>query len=427
MQLTSPIESAIVDRAIRPCVATTEIDASKARGETGVAAAGLVQRATSLIPKLRERAERAEELRRVPDETIRDFHDAGFFRVVQPSRVGGHQQHPRIFFDVCSEIAQGCASSAWVLSNLAIHHQFMASWPLAAQEEVWGPSPDTLIGSSYIFTRGTAHKTSDGYLLSGQWPFSSGIDHCAWCVVGATTTDDDAFVAPHQRYFLIPRADYAILDTWHVVGLRATGSQDVRVAEVFVPSYRTVALTEVTSGNAPGLAVNPGTLFRLPMQSTGGFVLLPTLYGAARASANEYVERSRSRTTTVGSKSQAELPGVQDRVANVEACLDTAVLIAHQGWNDAMQRLEAQPTIDAELGVRLRRDSAFAARLIVQAMDQVFAGCGGAGIYESSAVQRLWRDVHAGAAQFGLQWDVSGPAYGRVRLGLPSGLPGLGA
>jgi len=387
----------------------------------------LLQRATDLVPALRERASLAEEQRRVPEETIQDFHDAGLFRVLQPRRVGGSELHPRAFFDIAAQIAHGCASSAWVLSNLAIHHQFMALWPQAAQDEVWGPSPDTLIGSSYIFARGKARKESGGYVLSGHWPFSSGIDHCEWCVLGANTVDESDPSRVHQRYFLVPRADYAVLDTWRVVGLRATGSNDVRMAEVFVPEYRTVAMDEVIRGEAPGLAVNPGALFRLTMQGTGGFVLLPTLYGAARAAANDYVDGARSRTTTVGAKSQAELPAVQDRVANVEACLDTALMIGHRGWNEAMQRLQTHSIIDGETGARLRRDSAFAARLIVQAMDQVFAGCGGAGLYESSAMQRMWRDVHAGAAQFGLQWDVSGPAYGRVRLGLPSGIAGLGA
>ena len=386
--------------------------------------AELLRRAAALVPALRARAAGAEQLRRIPDETVRDFHAAGVFRALKPKRFGGFEIHPRVFFDICAQVAQGCASSAWVLGNLAYHHQFMALWPERAQQEVWGATPDVLIGSSYIFARGTASKTSEGYVISGQWPFSSGIDPCEWCVLGAMTDEGDGS-SPQQRYFLLPRADYSILDTWHVVGLRATGSNDVLAKDVFVPAYRTVAFSDTTSGTAPGLALNSGPLSRLPMQGVGGFVLLPVLYGAARAAADDYVERSRSRKTLVGSRSQAELPGVQDRVANVEARLDTALLIAHRSWNDVIECLHKQRAVDGRLATRLRRDSAFAARLVVQAMDDVFAGCGGAGLSEGSMIQRMWRDVHAGAAQFGLQWDVSGPAYGRVRLGLPSGMPGL--
>ncbi len=389
-------------------------------------ASELLQRARQLRPVLRQRAPHAEQLRRVPDDTVRDFHDAGLFRALQPARLGGSELHPAEFFDICAEIAGGCASSAWVLSNLAYHHQFLALWPDQAQQEVWGPSPNTLVGSSYIFARGIARKSEGGYELEGRWPFSSGIHPCSWCVLGAMTTDA-AGEAPHARYFLVPREDYEILDTWHVMGLRGTGSHDVAIGKTFVPGHRTLSFDEIAAGQAPGLAVNPGALYRLTMQGTGGFVLLPILYGAARAAADDYIERVRQRKTTVGSRSQADLPGVQDRVANVEARLDAALLIAHKSWRDAIDALAHQPTIDGPLSARLRRDSAFCARLVTQAMDLVFAGTGGAGLQESDGIQRMWRDVHAGAAQFGLQWDVSGPAYGRVRLGLPSGMPGLGA
>ncbi|WP_395353075.1 hypothetical protein [Variovorax sp. UC122_21] len=86
----------------------------------------------------------------MPDETIDDFHRAGLFRALQPARAGGAELHPADFFDICAEVAQGCASSAWVLSNLAYHHQFLALWPDRAQQEVWGPSP----------TRWSAPRTS---------------------------------------------------------------------------------------------------------------------------------------------------------------------------------------------------------------------------------------------------------------------------
>ncbi len=391
-----------------------------------VTGAALLARALALVPTLGERASSTEALRRVPDETIADFHAAGLFRALQPARVGGAELHPAAFFDICAEVARGCASSAWVLSNLAYHHQFLALWPEEAQQEVWGPSPDTLVGSSYIFARGTARRSGGGYVLEGQWPFSSGIDPCAWCVLGAMTSEDDGS-PPHPRYFLLPRTDYSVLDTWHVVGLRGTGSKDVRAQGVFVPAYRSISFNEAVEGQAPGLAVNPGALFRLTMQGAGGFVLLPVLYGAARAAADEYIARARGRKTTVGGRSQADLPGVQDRVANVEALLDAVLLIAHRNWRDAMNWLDGHAVVDGALAARMRRDSAYCARLVVEAMDLVFAGTGGAGLQESDPIQRMWRDVHAGAAQFGLQWDVSGPAYGRVRLGLPSGMPGLGA
>lgn len=60
----------------------------------------LVARAQALKPVLAARGPQADELRRVPDETIADFRDAGFFRMLQPARWGGLEVEPRTFFDV---------------------------------------------------------------------------------------------------------------------------------------------------------------------------------------------------------------------------------------------------------------------------------------------------------------------------------------
>lgn len=385
----------------------------------------MIEAARAMIPRLRGRAAQTEALRRVPNETIEDFHEAGLFRILQPARVGGYEFHPSIYIDVCGEVARGCASSSWVLANLAAHHMFMAYWHPDAQDDVWGPSPDTLIGSSYIFSAGHAERVPGGYKVSGRWPFSSGIDPCQWTVVGASLPVEGSADKRENRYFLLPRADYEIVDTWHVVGLRGTGSKDLEIDGAFVPEHRTLPFAQSHDGTAPGLAVNPGPLFRMPMHGSGGFTLLATLYGAARSAVEEYVDMTRSRGARVSGKGFAEMTAVQTRIAEADACLDTVELITRAAYDSAYGCLQTQRSIDPRISIRLKRDSAFAARLCVTAVDLIFAGFGGGGLFESHPVQRIWRDVHAGAAQFGLQWDIAAPAYGRTRVGLPSGLPGL--
>ena len=395
------------------------------RADCPVARQHVIESARAMIPRLRERAAETEKLRRVPDATIEEFHQAGLFRILQPHRVGGFEFHPSIYLDVCGEIARGCASSSWVLANLAAHHLFMALWDPRAQDDVWDPSPDTLIGSSYIFTAGRADRVPGGYIVSGHWPFSSGIDPCQWTVVGAGVPAENGAERPEHRYFLLPRADYEIIDTWHVVGLRGTGSKDLVIDKVFVPDYRTLPFAQTHDGTAPGLAINPGPLFRLSMHGSGGFTLLATLYGAARSAVEEYVTTTRSRSARVSGKGFADMTAVQTRIAEADAHLDTVELITRAAYDSAYGCLRTEPSVDPRISIRLKRDSAFAARLCVAAVDMVFAGFGGSALFEDHPVQRIWRDVHAGAAQFGLQWDVAAPAYGRTRIGLPSGLPGF--
>src|SRR4029077_10706155 len=140
----------------------------------------LLARAEALIPVLRERAPHAEELRRLPDETIADLHSTGLFRMLQPARVGGSELPYRALFELTAVIGQGCGSTAWVLANLAAHHWLLAMWHPEAQDEIWGESPDSLISSTLIFARGRARRVEGGYRLSGRWPFSSGVDPSTW-------------------------------------------------------------------------------------------------------------------------------------------------------------------------------------------------------------------------------------------------------
>src|SRR5258708_9124192 len=139
----------------------------------------LLGRATALIPTLRERGRRPDELRRLPDETIADFQESGFFRMLQPRRWGGLEVHPRTFFDVQRTVAHGCPSSAWVLGVIAVHAWQLGLFADGAQDDVWSKNPRTLISSSYAPT-GKVTRVDGGFEGSGRGAFSSGCDHASW-------------------------------------------------------------------------------------------------------------------------------------------------------------------------------------------------------------------------------------------------------
>src|SRR5260221_4124825 len=192
----------------------------------------LRERAERLVPVLRERAAKTEALRRIPDETIADLHRSGLFRMLQPARVGGSDLPYGAFVELAGVIGRGCGSTAWVLNNLASHHWMLGYWPKQAQDEIWSPSPDTLIGSAFIFPGGRARKAQGGYRLSGRWPFSSGVDPSARNIIAAGGPDEQSG-ASEYRGFLLPASDYTAIDTWYVTGLPRTGSKEVLVNAVF--------------------------------------------------------------------------------------------------------------------------------------------------------------------------------------------------
>src|SRR5882757_103490 len=155
-------------------------DASPPGGPGTDGYAAKVACARALIPILRERASRTEELRRLPPETERELHDAGLFRIVQPRRVGGSELDYVALVDCADALAQADASVAWNFANLASHHWMLGMFDRRAQAAVWDKDANVLIASSFIFPAGRATKVDGGYLLNGHWPFSSGVESCDW-------------------------------------------------------------------------------------------------------------------------------------------------------------------------------------------------------------------------------------------------------
>src|SRR5258706_1150790 len=227
--------------------------------------ATLVQAAHDLQPVLRERAAEADKRRTLPEATIQDLHRTGLFRVLQPQRWGGAELDFGIYVEIGAILAAGCASSAWVWANLVSHHWMLAYWPEPAQTELWTQDPDMLIGSALVFPAGQATPVDGGYTISGRWPFSSGIDHSSWIMVGAMVARDGK--PPESRFFLVPPQAYAVIDTWHTTGLRGTGSRDVTAKDWFVPEHLTLGALSTRDRSAPGCAVNPAPVFQIPMMA----------------------------------------------------------------------------------------------------------------------------------------------------------------
>jgi 3-hydroxy-9,10-secoandrosta-1,3,5(10)-triene-9,17-dione monooxygenase len=373
--------------------------------------------AEALVPVLRERAPHAEELRRLPDETIADLHRTGLFRILQPGRVGGSELPFRSIVELVAVIGRGCGSTAWVLANLAAHHWLLGMWPQEAQDEIWGESPDNLIGSALIFPRGRAKRVEGGYRLTGRWPYSSGIDAAAWNLFGAIVHDEESGIS-EPRIFLSPASDYTIIDTWHVMGLAGTGSKDVVAQDAFVPEYRSVAVEQITGGPNQGSRVNQSVLYQLPAVSLFAFCIAGVSLGIAQGAIEYFSETTRTRLSNYTGRNLADFNTLQVHLAEAAAITDAAHAVMLSDCNEA-ERIVADGGVPSlEQRARYRRDGAYAATLCTRAVDVLFTASGGGAIYARNPLQRAFRDVHAANAHYTLNWDINGAMYGRVALGL---------
>jgi 3-hydroxy-9,10-secoandrosta-1,3,5(10)-triene-9,17-dione monooxygenase len=375
-----------------------------------------VARARALVPALRERAARTEAERDLSPETMADLHGTGLLRFCQPKRWGGMELGFLSQIDIPAEIARGCASTAWTVSNYAIHHWLLAFYEERAQEEIWGADPDALIASGIAYPQGRGRKVDGGYVVSGHWNFSSGVGPSEWNMLGVVIRDGDRVV--DHRICLLHRSEYEIIDDWQVMGMRATGSRSVKASEVFVPEYRTLSGYQCRgAGDFPGAKVNPSGVYRLPVAMISSHCLAAVAVGNAQAALELSCEHVKARTTSYTGASMRDFQAVQLRVGGAGARIEAARLLLR---NDAVngQRWADEgrvPTVEEKLAVK--RNAAYATTLCTEAVDLLHGMAGANGIYDSHPIQRLFRDAHSLGAHFGFSFDVHGSAWGLVALG----------
>ncbi len=382
--------------------------------------AAMATRAKALIPQLRDRAARTEQLRRLPPETERDLHEAGLFRIVQPKRVGGSEFDYVALVDCAEILGKADASVAWNFANLASHHWMLGMFDKRAQDRVWDKDPNVLIASSFIFPAGRARKVEGGYQLHGRWPFSSGVASCEWNMLASVVFPEDEADGIEYRIFLLHRDQYIIADTWDAAGLRGTGSNDVEVKDAVVADAFSVAVNDLAGGPTPGSAVNPNALYALPAFSLFPFVLSGVALGNAQACLDDYIEVARHRASTSNRAKLGDMQSTQIKIAEASAKIDAARLIMRSRCIEAMADAKRDHIPDMAAKTTFRRDGAFSVNLCTEAVSLLFAASGARGLFTSGALQRQFRDAHAINSHLAFNFDAAGTNYGRVALGLPS-------
>ena len=356
----------------------------------------LLENARAMLPTLRERAADCQQNRKVPDETIRDFHEAGFFKILQAEQYGGYAMDPQVFYAVGLEIARACPSSAWVLGVVAVHNWQLALFDDRAAQDVWGDDPTVLISSSYAPV-GKVTPVEGGFQLSGRWSFSSGCEHCKWVFVGAVVPTEEApFDMVNYRTFLVPIEDYEIVDNWEVVGLQGTGSHDVVVDDVFVPEHRTHKVTDGFHCDNPGNAVNTAPLYRMPFMQVFVRAVCTATLGACEGALEDYIEVARNRVA--GPVPMRDDPNAKRLAAEVKTDIEQMKLVMYRNFDAMMDCTRAGQPIPIEDRVRYRYDSAIVADSCLALSSRMLKAAGSGAIRNDSALLSKHLDILASQA-----------------------------
>ena len=365
-------------------------------------------RAGALLPALAAAENATAAQREVAGENVAALLRAGLTRVLQPGRFGGMQGSFLTFSRIVETLAEACAATAWVYAVLGEHQWIIGCFPEQAQIDVWGADP-MAVASSSLAPRNVARAVDGGYVLSGDFPFSSGSAHAQWAILGAE--------AAGTRYFLVPMSDVDRIDDWHVLGLRGTGSQTLRAADVFVPAHRAVLLSDLLRGTTPGAGAHPDyPLLRAPRDFLTPFSLPPVAFALARRAQALVVPALRARL----SRTHPPPIGTETTlmaIAEADAELDTAHLLLDTRRAEACALVDAGQPIPADVVLRVRRDIAFAQRHVRNGVERLAGELGSDIVYDDSPLQAILRDVLTIATHRVWSWPRAMLPYGQWRLG----------
>jgi 3-hydroxy-9,10-secoandrosta-1,3,5(10)-triene-9,17-dione monooxygenase len=379
---------------------------------SGVTYDEAMRRARECVPLLRERAQKCEEARVLLPENEKLLHETGLFRFHQPRRFGGMELAFVAVVDIVAELARGCPSTAWNVGNLGCHHWILGYYEPETQHELWDENPDVLIASSIALAAGRGRKVEGGFVVSGKWPFSSGVDNSDWNMLAVTVYEENTPV--DWRLCVVPKKDYRIIDTWYAMGMVGTGSKDIEVKEVFVPERRALALARCRGGlEHPGAKLNSGNLFRVPIVASAGHPLSATALGAAEGAFERVKESFTTRVGTYTGAKVGDFQAVQIKLAEARVLIDSATHLMRQSALVFQDKFD----LSIEEKLRLRAQNAYAVRQARQAAEVLWSCYGANAIYTRDPFQRYMRDLMAINQHFSFSFDIAGAAFGTVALG----------
>lgn len=268
----------------------------------------------AFVAALAARAREAEELRRLPQDTLEDLTATGFTDLLVPARYGGRQCEFPALLDPIRAMAHGCTSSAWTIGFFTLHNWMLALFPEQAQREAFADRP--FLAPAPLAPTGRGRPVRDGVRLSGRWSWATGVMHGNWIMVGALCGPDDDL---YPALALLPISDVAVEDVWHTDGMRATGSNDVVIEDAFVPAHRLVRVSDVYAGTAPGAALHDAPTYRWPMVPALALLAAMPALGTAERVAEIYASRLGDRVLAYEGVRQQDKPMAQARLgeANV--------------------------------------------------------------------------------------------------------------
>jgi 3-hydroxy-9,10-secoandrosta-1,3,5(10)-triene-9,17-dione monooxygenase len=345
------------------------------------------------------------EARKMSKEVVDALKECGFFTMLLPKQWGGLERKPQEFFAEQVRIAEADMSTAWAGGIIAVHAFQLALMSEEAQREVYEADPNTLISSSYNPVGARAEMCEGGFMLHGRWGWSSGSDHCTWALLGGVIPGDG------YRTFLVPRNQYDIEDTWDVMGLQGTGSNDVVISDpIFVPDHRTHK--QMDGFNCVNDQDNP--MYDLSWAQTFVRVVNSAAIGALKKAVKVFVESKQGNSTTDMTKFAGDVE-TQERLAKVLNTIGELEAVMYHNF-DKMEAASWKPTLEDR--IMYRYQASIVIDKAIEAIDTLFEVAGGRSVFNGHPLQQLWHDIHIARCHVANNPTTFAHNLGSVALGM---------
>lgn len=346
-------------------------------------------------------APETELQRRLPDQLLSRLRESGLMLAGIPCEVGGLELPPGVALRCAEELARGDASAGWCLSIAATSGLPAAYLPADSRGELFADPLE--IPAGVWAPRGKARPVDGGFVVSGRWPYCSGITHAAVFFAGCIVVG-----GPVPSMIAVPQEELEILDTWHTLGLRGTGSHDAVADELFVPAARVSSLFDGPVVDRP--------LYRFPAFGYFALSIGAAALGNARGTMDEFAELAAHKTGQGSSRTLAQRSATQAAVAAAESSLRAARAMYYGSIEEAWDAAQEKAPVPVALRNGLRLAATHAVRTSADLVRSMFDLAGGAAIYDGSPLQRRFRDAHTATAHFQVN-AASRELPGRILLG----------
>ncbi|WP_187276659.1 acyl-CoA dehydrogenase family protein [Parahaliea maris] len=380
--------------------------------------ATLHQQVEALVPLIEERAPLAEQQRKPDDEVMASLAETGLFRAFVPAAFGGDEIDTDAFIDLGLLISRACTATGWVSTFYMEHNWMLAHFPRQTQQAVFAANGYILAPAS-ISPGGRAEVTEGGYRLSGQWSWGTGVMHADYVLLNAMVEGSEE----GPRLFLLPRSEVTVLDTWYAAGMAATGSNDIKVENIFVPEDYTCVLKDMAVGRGAGLPAKGAERFRHPMMPLLCIAAAIPALGAAQRALELFRARLEGRKLYGMSGKQVDRPSAQILYGEASARVRAAELILR----DVGRRLSAwgrtEEVCPMEERAEMRLSAALAVRECRDTVRRLMDSSGASAHLSTHPMQRIVRDINTLSCHTVFDTDIGAENYGRLLLGLKPASP----